>query len=356
MKKSPLIAGLDIGSSKVAAVAAKRDADGVLNVLAHATGASKGISKGMPIDLNAAIDSVSKVLGKLQGGLSKKIGDIYVNISGRDVKGQSSGGMIPLSLRGREVTKSDMARCIDAASTIRMPFDREIVHRVVHNFSVDDQPPFKSPLGLYASRLSCEVYIVSAGVNHIQNIYKCVNSAGYDIKNIVFTGIAGGAALLAKDEKEEGGLLVDMGGALTEISIFFEGVLNRIDIVELGTDDMADDLTKSAQLDKLITRVKSKVEGFLSLGGKISSVTLSGGMAFKEGVVEYLAESLPYPVKIGVAKDVRGDVSSSDSMRLSTAIGLAKLACERYNEGVVTYKSIPRFISSKVVDLFNNYF
>jgi len=356
MTNPKIITGLDIGSSKVAAVSAQIEKDGILKIIAQASEASKGISRGLIVDLDEATDSVARVLEKLRDKMSKKPAGIYVNISGADIKGQVSRGMIPLALRGREITKFDISRCVSAASTIRLPLEREIIHRVVHNFSVDDQPWIKNPLGLFASRLSCEVFIITVGINHIQNLYKCINSAGYDVTDIVFTGIADGSALLTKQEREEGVLLLDIGNAVTEASIFFEGALRELSILPIGAGEIKDGFRESAELANLLSQITSFINNFLKTGGRISYITMIGGMTFTDGIAEYIEEKLSYPVKMGVVKDVRGDISGLDSVRLATAIGLAKYASEIQAQTTLTYKNMHQFISAKIIDLFNNYF
>lgn len=356
MRKTTLITGLDIGSSKIAAVAAEIDRTGISSILAQATGPSKGVSKGVIVGMDEAARSVSAVLTKLADKISRKPGDIYVNASGAAVKAERSEGMIPLSLRGREVTKADINRCVEASSTIRLPFDREILHRIVRNFSVDGQPCIKDPLGLYASRLACEVYIITADTNHIQNIYKCVNFAGCDVREIVFTGIADGAGLLTRPEKDSGALLLDIGSSLTELSLFFEGALNEMAVLDVGAEELRGDFSQTAGLTTLLGRINSMRDNFLSAGGKITSIVVTGGMAFTDGFIEFLEERLSLPVRMGVARDIRGDISSLDSVRIATAIGLVKYACDRHKVAATTYKNIPQLVSAKVVDLFNNYF
>lgn len=350
------ITGLDIGSSKIAALGAQVEKDGILRIIAQASGPAKGIGRGLIADLDEATDSVSRVLEKLRDKMPKKPADIYVNISGADIKGQSSRGMIPLSLRGREITKFDISRCVSAASTIRLPFEREIIHRVVHNFSVDDQPWIRNPLGLFASRLSCEVFIITASINHIQNLYKCINAAGYDVADIVFTGIADGSGLLTKQEREEGVLLLDIGNALTEASIFFEGALRDLNIIPIGAGEIKDDFRNSAAMANLLSQIASFTDNFLKSGGRVSYITMTGGVTFTDGIAEFIEEKLSCPVKMGVVKDIRGDISGLDSVRLATAIGLAKYASEVQAQTTLTYKNMHQFISAKIVDLFNNYF
>lgn len=356
MKKETIVTGLDIGSSKVSAVASAIDANGSLRILAQVTLPLNGVSKGAFTDLNEATDSVSRVIAKLCNKISMKPGDIYVGVSGTTLKGSKSNGMIPLALRGREVTKPDIDRCVNVASTIHLPFDREIIHKIIHNFWVDEQPPVKSPLGIYASRLSCEVYVITANVNHLQNIHKCVSNAGYDIKEIVFTGIADGAALLEQDEKDAGVALLDIGASLADISIFSAGALADLEIIAVGGQDIKGDFKDSVEFNELVAKINSKIQSNVSSGRNIGSIVLTGGMAFNDGIAEFLESALGRPIKMGVAKDIVGDISSLDSIKLTTALGLCKYAHQRHRIKLQEEKNVARTLSSKVVDIFNNYF
>lgn len=356
MKKNKIITGLDIGSSKVSAVTASVGRDGQFTIIGHVSQDSKGSARGTIVDMNESIRAVASVLKKLKVNSPGGLGQIYVNISGQAVKGARSKGMIPISVRGREITTSDMTRCIDAASTIHLPYDREIVHKIVQKFSVDDQPWIKDPLGLYASRLACEVYIITASVNSIQNIFKCVNSAGYDVKEVVYTGIADGSIVLTKEDTEAGVLLLSIGASLTEISVFIDGALCDIEIMQAGTADFQGELTGNAVFDEVISKVLLKMQDFRKAGNNLQLVSVTGGIVFADGAIEYLEEKLLCEVKMGVSKDVRGEMSGLDSVRLCTAIGLAKYAAGRPENLPQGVKSIIQRVSSSVVDIFNNYF
>jgi cell division ATPase FtsA len=356
MGKDYIVTGLDIGSSKTTALTARSAASGSFEILGQISLPSKGVYKGMFTDLGEATDTISKTLTKLREKTGKRPGDIYVNISGQTVKGAKSAGMIPLSLRGREVARPDMDRAIGVATTIHLPFDREIIHKIVHNFSIDDQSWIRNPLGLYASRLNCEVYIITGDVNHIQSIYKCVNSAGYDIKELVYTGIADGASLLDQAQKEEGAVLIDFGDTLTEVSFFSNGSLAELDIFASGAKEFGAGFRENAGFNNIISRIAMKAQDFIRGGGKVSSVVLTGGMVFADGIIEFLEGKLTYPIKMGVVKDVRGDISSIESIRLSTAIGLAKYGYEKHLQKLTEAKNPAHRISDKIVAIFNNYF
>ena len=353
MSKPITVTGLDIGSSKIAAVAARMDRDGRIEITGSATGEAGGIDRGLLVDLDDSVDSVSGVLAKLKNKTSGRMGEVYVNISGEDVRGAKSVGMIPMSLRGREIAAPDIEKSVNAASTIHLPFDREIIHRVVHSFSIDDQPWIKNPLGLYASRLACETYVITANINHIQSIYKCVNDAGYDVKDIVFTGIADGMSLLDKETKESGAILADMGNSLTEISVFFGGVLDNFDIIGLGSRDAGSDFRSSGLFNGLISAIAALLQGLSRRSAKPPSVILTGGYALTDGVIEFMEEKLSHPVKIGALRGARGDISGLDGVRLATAIGLCGYA---YEKRFALTSSPARRIHAKVIEIFNNYF
>jgi cell division ATPase FtsA len=356
IKKPLVITGLDVGSSKISAASLEICDGAGSKILAYESRPSKGVFRGSIVSLDEASNSVAKVLTKLTEKMSRNPGDIYVNISGDTVAGEKSRGMIPLSSRGREVTRYDMAKCVNAAGTIRLPFDREIIHRIVLNYSIDDQPVIKNPLGLYASRLSCEMYMITAGINHIQNIYKCIDSAGYDVKGVIYSGIADGAGLLEDEWKDEGVLMLNIGSSLTEVSIFSGGCLSAVSVIPFGAADIKGDLKASADFDNIISRVKAKCEEFSNKAQNIKFIVIAGGFAFSEGVVDILEEKLHYPVKMGVVKNVQGNISSIDSLRGVTAIGLARYAQMEYRPKSFQTKGLARNISEKVTEIFNNYF
>jgi cell division protein FtsA len=356
MNKPIIITGLDIGSSKVSAVALELFGAGHSTILAYESQPSRGVCRGVFTDIAEASNSVAKVLTRLGEKTGKRPDNIYANISGESIKGEKSKGMIPLSSRGREVTNSDIERCINAASTIRLIFDREVIHRIVLNFSIDDQPGIKNAFGLYASRLYCEVYMITANVNHIQNIYKCINNAGYDLKEVIYSGIADGMSML-EDPRDDGcAVLINTGASVTELSIFSGGAMAFLDVISAGANDIKGALKESAEFNNITARLKSGIEEFFKKGGNIKSVIIAGGLAFREGAAEMLEERLGYPVKMGIVRNVKGNISSIDSLRAVTAIGLAKCASFNYQPRSTQAKNLARNISNKVVEIFNNYF
>jgi cell division protein FtsA len=356
MSKSNIITGLDISSSKISAVMLELSGSGRSTIIAHESQPSRGVNKGALTDIAEASRSVANTLGRLREKTGRQPDNIYANISGDTIRGEKSKGMIPLSLRGREVTNSDITRCMNAASTIRLAFDREVIHKIVLNFSIDDQPSIKSAMGLYASRLYCEMYVITVNLNHVQNIYKCVNDAGFDLKEVVYSGIADGLSVLEDTQKDEGVMLLSMGSSLTEISVFSGGVLTHLDVVTCGAKDIKGAIKESAEFNSITSRIKSAAEDLAKKGQIIKSVVMTGSFTFLEGVADELEECLALPVKMGIVKSIHGNISGVESLRAVTAIGLARYGSIEYQPKAVQAKKFVRNISDKVVEIFNNYF
>jgi cell division protein FtsA len=239
---------------------------------------------------------------------------------------------------------------------VHLSFDREIVHKIVQRFSIDDQLWIKNPIGLYASRLACEVYIITAGSNSIQSIFKCVTDSGYDADDVVYTGIADACSVLSEEDKAAGVILMSMGASLTDISVFIDGALKDIEILQAGAEDFGDDFRTSGAFEDIVAKVNEKKENFKKLGREPKSIVVTGGVILTDGLIEYLEERLSLPVRMGIAKDIKGETLGPDNVRLCTAIGLAKYAFEKDGDNPKNCKSLTERFSSTVVDIFNNYF
>lgn len=355
-QKETIITGLDIGSSKVTAVAALSGAVGEVRVARYASVPSKGVSRGVFGNLNDAVEAVSKALAKLREGFGRRPENIFVNISGVGIRAERSVGMAPLAFRGREVTNLDIQKSIDAAGTVTLPMDREIIHRIVRRFSVDQENFIGNPLGLHAAKLTCEIYLVSAPANQIHDIQKCVNDAGYEIKEAVFTGMADGHSILDPREKEEGVALLDVGHAMTEVCVFSDGVLAGLGVTPFGAKDVKNDFRDNAAVGEAMADIASHIKRSADASSGIKSVIVTGGAVFIDGFIEFIEERLSYPAKMGVVKDVVGNISGIDRMRATTAIGLAKYGAERMSKAKGEFRTPFHLVSSKVTDLLNNYF
>jgi cell division ATPase FtsA len=173
------------------------------------------------------------------------------------------------------------------------------------------------------------------------------------VKEIVFTGIANGISLLDKEMKESGALLVDIGDSLTEISAFLSGSLQDFDIIDLGGRDAGRDFRSSAALNEIATHISARLSVLSKGCRKAPSVVITGGLALADGVIEHLEERLSSAVKIGSLKNVYGDISRMDGLRLATAIGLCGYVHEKR---LSEERRLDKLIWAKIAELFNDYF
>ncbi len=357
MRRPLVVTGLDIGSSKICAVLAELDAASGSEILGINTVASRGVERGNIVDLNLSVDAISKAINGLAAKTSRKIGNIYVNISGSCIKAEEASGMVSLSMRGREITEGDMRRCVNVASTMHLPFESEIIHKIVRSYSIDDQDDIKNPLGLYGSRLAVKIYVVTASINHIQNMQKAVNNCGYEIKSVVFTGMADWSSLFDRHDQGENIILIDMGSSITETAMFLDGVLTHVEVVPFGVSDIAHPVDADGALSSVTSRVKESMEKFQKQGVKFRSAVVAGGGSLVDGMLEALESRLGVQVVPGAVKSLTGRVSSIEGVTATTAIGLVRFARKDYeNRARPRPKGLIKNISTKVVDLFNNYF
>ncbi len=350
------VTGLDIGSSKVCAVMAELSGDGEFHALAAASTKSRGIERGNVVDLSEAVNSISKTLGRLRDKANRRPDNLYVNLSGLDVKARESKGVIPLSLRGREVTAGDITRCVNVASTMKLPLEREIIYKMIKSFYIDDQIEVKDPLGLYGSRLSVTIYAITTNANKIQNIMKCVNNAGYDLREFVFSAIADSHSLLESYDKERGVALIDIGDSLTELVVFQEGVLRSMGVLPLGARDMVTHDKREAAFNKIKLFLLEGADRFQNGDSPIREVVLTGGFSLSDKIMD-IEKHIRLPVRIGTVKGVKGNISSSESVAAITSIGLAKYALEKSSSRFSAKgQGLLKRLATKVVDIFNNYF
>ena len=221
------IVGLDIGTTKVCITLAEANDHGSLDIVGVGSAPSKGLRKGVVINLDATIDAVKSAVeeAELMAGVS--IEKAFVGIAGGHVRGFNSRGVVAISGRDHEVTRADIMRVLNAARAVSIPPDREIFHVLPQEFIVDDQEGIGDPIGMTGTRLEANVYVVTGSISAVQNIVNCVNRAGIEVEETVLEQLAGAEATLTTDEKEMGVAIIDMGGGTTDLAILERGAIRR---------------------------------------------------------------------------------------------------------------------------------
>jgi cell division protein FtsA len=372
-KKENLIVGLDIGTTKICAIVGSLTDEG-LDIVGIGTSPSKGLRKGVVINIESTVEAIRKALQEAELMAGCEIKSVFAGIAGGHIKGFNSQGVI--AIKNREVNNDDIRRVIDAAKAIAIPMDREVIHIIPQEFIIDDQDGIKEPLGMSGVRLEGKVHIVTGAVASAQNIIKSCQRAGVDVGDIVLEQLASSDAVLSPDEKELGVAMVDIGGGTTDIAIFVDGAIKYTSVLSLGGNHLTNDIavglrTPMAEAEKIkqhygccLTAMVGKDETIEvpSVGGRetrilsrqllaeileprveeiftlvnreiiksgledviASGLVLTGGSAILPGMPELAEQVLNLPVRRGLPRDIGGLTDVVNSPIYATGVGLVK--------------------------------
>ena len=245
MPKQNIIAGLDIGSSKISVVVGNTlhgstEKIGVIGV-GHAP--SEGLRAGVVVDINQTAEAIRKAIANAELMAGVKIDSVCVGISGDHIIGQTSHGVV--SVANNEISHDDVDRAMIAAKAISIPADREILHVIQQNFVVDAQDRIREPIGMSGARLEAYAYIITGGTTAIQNLLNSIEKAGVPIvETLVAAPLAATQAVVSRDEREVGIALVDIGDGTTEIVIYKEDSIQHTAVVPVGGQHVTNDIAQ----------------------------------------------------------------------------------------------------------------
>jgi cell division protein FtsA len=381
MAKEHIFVGLDIGSSVIRVVVGKQESElGSPSIIGVGEAVSTGIRRGVIVDIDEAVSAISEALEKAERMTGLNINHAVVSVGGAQISSQESHGVVAVARADGEITEADVVRVVDASQAISIPANREILHVIPKNFTVDGQTGIKDPVGMSGIRLEVDSQIIQASVPFIKNLTKCIMQAGLEIDDLVLAPLACAQAVLTKKQKELGVVLIDMGGGTTGMVVFEESDLVTATILPVGsmhiTNDLAIGLRTSvdtAEKVKLqygaaeMREVKKDIDIDLSKidrqeEGKVSSkhvaeiiearleetfdlinrelkkigkdgqlpagAILTGGGAKLPGVVELAKKQLRLPVTIGLPGSVTTVIDRVNDPAFATSVGLVLWANE----------------------------
>jgi len=367
-----LIVGLDIGTSKVSAIVGELGADGELEVVGIGTHPSRGLKKGVVVNIESTVQSIQRAVEEAELMAGCEIHSVYTGIAGSHVRSLNSHGIV--AIRDKEVTAGDVDRVIDAARAVAIPADQRILHILPQEFIIDHQEGIREPIGMSGVRLEAKVHIVTGADSAAQNIVKCVQRCGLQVEDIVLEQLASSFAGLTDDEKDLGVCLIDIGGGTTDLAVFSGGAIQHTAVIPIAGDQVTNDiaismrtptqcaeeikvkyacaLSQLANPDEtievpsvgdrpprrlarqtlaeivepryeelyLLIRDELRRSGFEELIA--AGVVITGGTAKMEGAVELAEEVFHMPVRLGVPQHVRGLVDVVRNPIHATGVGL----------------------------------
>lgn len=380
MGRSVIRVGLDIGTTKIAAVIARIEEDGTPTIIGVGTSMCDGLRRGVVVDLEKTVSAISKAVTEAEHMADVQIREAYVGIAGDHIKSLNSRGVIAVSRADNTITDKDIERVIEAAKAIRLPDEREIIHVIPQGFIVDNQDGIKNPLDISGVRLEAEVHIVTGAMTSIQNVIKCVNRANIDVKDLVLQPLASSYAVLTRDEKELGCAVLDIGGGTTDLALFQDDAIRYTSIIGLGGKNVTSDIAiglrtpteqaeaikikhgyalrslipknatievpgpgdrepRTVSLDILGTIIEPRMEELFTLakheiekseyGGLLGGgIVLTGGASLLRGSAELAEQVFDMPVKIGYPRGFNGLMDISENPAYSTVLGLILYSCQ----------------------------
>ncbi len=379
MRSPDLITGLDIGSTAIRAVVAQANGGGHLHVIGLAEVFSQGIHKGVVTSIEEAVSAISSVWEKLERMTGAPVEHAWVSINGSHILAQASHGVIAVSKADGEIKEQDVDRVVEAAQAVATPPGYEILHVLPRNFTVDNQPGIKDPVGMTGVRLEVEAQIIEGQTSHIKNLTKCVYRTGVDIDDLVLAILANAEAVLIRRQRELGAVLVNIGGATTSLLVFEDGDPLHAAILPVGsghiTNDIAiglrtsidlaeklkieyghakaSDISKREEIDLselsleegMVSRkhlaeiIEARLIEIFNLvdkelvkidrsGSLPAGVILTGGGAKLSGLVDIAKQEFRLPASLGYPVEVASPLEKINDIAFTTAIGLAKWGYE----------------------------
>jgi len=244
MKKN-IVAGLDLGTTKVCAVIAEQLDDEHFEILGSDSSPSEGLHKGLVANISKTADGIKEAVSKASNKAGVSISSVNVGVAGEHITSMRHRNYVTISREDKEITKEDLNRLEADVRTIRIPSDREILHIIFEEFSIDYQGGIENPIGMSGSRLEATNHIVLASSAAIQNIKKSVERAGLHVNEYVLQPIASSTSVLDDSEKDLGVALIDIGGGTTDIAVFQNKSIKHTKVIGVAGNQVTNGIRES---------------------------------------------------------------------------------------------------------------
>lgn len=247
-KVSPIVVGLDIGTTKICVIVGRRSEHGKIEVLGLGKAESAGVTRGVVSNIAKTVKGITQAVeeGSSQSNVDIKI--VNVGIAGQHIKSLQHRGILTRKDLSNEISKRDIDRLIDDMFKLAMNPGEEIIHVLPQEFTVDNEPGIKDPVGMAGVRLEANFHIITGQVTAIKNIMKCVVQGGLETQDLILEPLASAESVLSEEEKEAGVVLVDIGGGTTDVAIFHEGLIRHTAVIPFGGNSVTEDIREGCSV------------------------------------------------------------------------------------------------------------
>lgn len=369
-----MIAGLDIGTTKIAALIAEVTDDMRVNIIGVGLAPSKGLRKGTVVDIEQASESIVQAVEQAEHMAGQRIESVFVGITGEHIRSLNSKGMIAVTSPTREISREDVERVMESSRTVVLTPDREIIHAIPRGYIVDGQNGIRHPEGMSGSRLEVETHIIHGSSTFLQNVSKCVHRAQLQINALVVEPIATAEAVLTEAERNLGVALADIGGGTTDVAVFTDGEIYYTGVIPIGGNHVTNDISMGLRtppeeservklqyacalkemvgddevvshrpmgsneerkvparvlaeiveprMRELFELVYEEIKRSGAAGMLPGGLVLSGGGSLMRGVADLAREVTDMPVRVGRPMNIGGLADKVDSPVFATGVGL----------------------------------
>lgn len=379
-----IVVGLDIGTTKVCAVVGEVADDGI-TILGVGMVPCRGLRKGIVANIDWTVRSIKDAIEAAQTMAGVEIRTVYAGIAGSHIRSQASDGVAAIA--GGEVTRGDVERVLEGGRAIPVDADRQILHVLPREYTVDSQDGIRDPIGMSGVRLGVKVNLVTAATSCVQNVIRCAERCGLTVADVVLQPLASAEAVLSDDEKEIGVAVVDIGGGTTDIILYVDGGIAHTSVIPVGGNNITSDIaaglrTPMAEADRLkrlsgcalgrmvaddeeievpgvgghaprrtarrvlsdiieprveeiFAVVRKRIEDTGLLEQMSAGVVLTGGAVLLAGMTDFAEEILGMPVRIGMPNGVKGITQLVHGPEYATGVGLVKYGAQAMMEAHV---------------------
>ncbi|MFM8458183.1 MAG: cell division protein FtsA [Chthoniobacterales bacterium] len=377
MAKTILHVGLEIGTSKVAAVIAETRSDGLLRIIGTGESPSRGVRKGEIVDIGKITLCLNDAVSEAEEKADREIGDVTAAVTGAHLDSLNNRGGIQIPDDRDEIEDEDIQEVEQSALDVTIPTGNVFLHTMVQRYYVDGQEGVASPLGMVGRKLEAEFHIVHGTKTRIQNNLRCIREANLRPATVVMSAVASAQAVSEQADRDSGVLVIDIGGGVTDYILFRDGSVRHSGVLAVGGDHITNDIsiglrvpTKLAEKLKvehaevspasLSARGTVEVEDTTFAGGHVerrvlnmvaearvrelfallkrrlnferhaqfvgAGVLITGGTADLKGIASLASDVFGVPAHVALPKPIMGPSSLFESPRFSTALGLVLYA------------------------------
>ncbi len=248
MKSSEIIVGLDIGTTKIAAIVGRKNEHGKIEILGHGRTESIGVKRGVVSNIENTVNSIRIAIEEASQKAGIMIKYVNVGIAGQHIKSLQHRGGIIRENYDDEISKEDVEKLLNNMYNLNMSPGEEIIDVIPQEYIVDEEQGVKEPVGMLGNSLEANFHIIIGQTTAAKNIFKCVTKANLEVVDLILEPIASAQAVLSEEEKEAGVVLVDIGGGTTDIAIFQDGIIRHTAVIPFGGDVITEDVKEGCTI------------------------------------------------------------------------------------------------------------